>query len=123
LRCVPAVQDAAAKASGDERTGLTILAHALATPARQIADNSGMDGALVVEHMRQTEGPMGFDAQRGVFVDLVVAGILDPTKVVRTALENAVSVASVLLLTEATLTEIDTAPPDRSPDYGEATGL
>jgi chaperonin GroEL len=110
LRAVDAVRKAEASCEGDERTGLEILAHALAVPTRQIATNSDVDGALVVERMRSGAGSFGFDAARGKFVDLVEAGIVDPTKVVRVALENAVSVASVLLLTQATLAEMP-APP------------
>ena len=74
--------------------------------ARQIAENSSVDGGVVVARMMEGTGAMGFDAARKEYVDLYEAGIVDPTKVVRVALENAVSVASVLLLTEATMTEI-----------------
>jgi chaperonin GroEL len=83
-----------------------ILRRALEAPARQIAENSGADGGVVVEKMRAGTGYFGFDAATGKYVDLAEAGIIDPTKVVRLALENAVSVASVLLLTEATMTEV-----------------
>jgi chaperonin GroEL len=106
LRAVDAVEAEAAKADGDERTGLKILQRALEAPARQIAENSNADDGVVVGKMREGTGNFGFDAARGVYVDLVEEGIIDPTKVVRVALENAVSVASVLLLTEATMTEI-----------------
>jgi chaperonin GroEL len=106
LRCIDAVDRDAAGASGDERTGLLILKRALETPTRQIAENSGVDGGVVVDRMISGTGAYGFDASRSIYVDLIEAGIIDPTKVVRAALENAVSVASVLLLTEATLTEI-----------------
>jgi chaperonin GroEL len=106
LRVIEAVEREAAKSDGDERTGLLILKRALEAPTRQIAENSAVDGGVVVNRMRAGSGNMGFDAARGEYVDLVEAGIIDPTKVVRIALENAVSVASVLLLTEATLTEI-----------------
>jgi chaperonin GroEL len=82
------------------------LRRALEAPTRQIADNSAVDGGVVVEKMRTGSGAFGFDAAKGEYVDLVEAGIIDPTKVLRLALENAVSVASVLLLTEATLTEV-----------------
>jgi chaperonin GroEL len=78
----------------------------LETQTRQIAENSGFDGGVVVDRMRGGSGAYGFDAGRGTYVDLVDAGIIDPTKVVRIALENAVSVAGTLLLTEATLTEV-----------------
>ncbi|HWG69361.1 MAG TPA: chaperonin GroEL [Steroidobacteraceae bacterium] len=90
---------------GDERTGVQILRRALEAPARQIAENSAVDGGVVVSRMFEASGSMGFDASRKQYVDLFEAGIVDPTKVVRIAIQNAVSVASVLLLTEATMTE------------------
>jgi len=95
-----------AEAEGDERTGVQILKRALEAPARQIAENSAADGGVVVARMLESTGNLGFDAARKKYVDLVEAGIIDPTKVVRIALENAVSVASILLLSEATMTEI-----------------
>ena len=113
LRAVAAVEREEAKADGDERTGLRVLKGALTAPTKQIAENSGLDGGVVVERMRSGTGNTGLDAAKGVYVDLVEAGIIDPTKVVRIALENAVSVASVLLLTEATLTEIHEPKPER----------
>jgi chaperonin GroEL len=106
LRATEAVAREEAKAEGDDKTGLQILRRALEAPARQIAENSAVDGGVVVNRMLASEGNLGFDAARKEYVDLVLAGIVDPTKVVRIALENAVSVASVLLLTEATMTEI-----------------
>lgn len=106
LRTMNAVEREAAEAEGDERTGLLILKRALESPARQIAENSAADGGVVVSKMREGTGSHGFDAARGVYVDLGEAGIIDPAKVVRIALENAVCVASVLLLTEATMTEV-----------------
>jgi chaperonin GroEL len=112
LRAIPAVEKEEGLAEGDERTGLSILRRALETPARQIAENSAVDGGVVVDRMRTGIGAMGFDAARKQYVDLIEAGIVDPTKVVRIALENAVSVASLLLLTEATLTEVVKAKDD-----------
>ena len=106
LRAIDALDQEAAKCEGDERTGLLILKRALEAPTRQIAINSAADDGVVVNKMREGKGNFGFDAANGVYVDLVEAGIIDPTKVVRVGLENAVSVASVLLLTEATLTEV-----------------
>jgi chaperonin GroEL len=105
LRLIDAVRAEEANCSGDERTGLVILRRALEAPSRQIAENSTVDGGVVVDKMRSGKGNYGFDAARCEYVDLVEAGIIDPTKVVHVALENAVSVASVLLLAEATLTE------------------
>ena len=114
LRCVEAVAKEEAKCEGDERTGVQILKRALETPTRQIAENSAADGGVVVARMLEGKGNYGFDAGRKEFVDLVEAGIIDPTKVVRIALENAVSVASVLLLTEATMTEIPETKKERA---------
>jgi chaperonin GroEL len=113
LRCISAIEQEEAKCTGDERTGVQILKRALEFPARQIAENSAVDGGVVVAKMLAGQGNYGFDAGRKEYVDLVEAGIIDPTKVVRVALENAVSVASVLLLTEATMTEIPEAPKER----------
>jgi chaperonin GroEL len=106
LRCIEAIAREEAACDGDEKTGILILKRALEAPARQIAENSAVDGGVVVARMLAGQGNFGFDAARKEYVDLVEAGIVDPAKVVRTALENAVSVASVLLLTEATMTEI-----------------
>jgi len=105
LRAVPALTACEAACEGDERTGVQILRRALEMPARQIALNSAADGGVVVDRLLSGKGNLGFDAARKQYVDLYAAGIIDPVKVVRTALENAVSVASVLLLTEATMTE------------------
>jgi chaperonin GroEL len=105
LRVCPAVAALEDQTSGDERTGVQILRRALEAPTRQIAENSAADGGVVVDRMLNSTGNLGFDAARKQFVDLVEAGIIDPAKVVRLGLENAVSVASVLLLTEATVTE------------------
>lgn len=109
LRCTEALSAEAARAEGDERTGLQILKRALGAPARQIAENYAVDGGVVVARMLEAKGSYGFDASCNKYVDLVEAGIIDPTKVVRIALENAISVASVLLLTEATMTELPEA--------------
>lgn len=109
LRTIDELEREAQGCSGDERTGVLILKRALEAPTRQIAENSGVDGGVVVDRMRSSTDSVGFDAGRGAYVDLVGAGIIDPTKVVRIALENAVSVAGILLLTEATLTDVPEA--------------
>jgi chaperonin GroEL len=103
---VDAVGELEGCSEGDEKTGVQILKRALSAPARQIAENSAVDGGVVVAKMTEGKGNFGFDAARNAYVDLVEAGIIDPTKVVRIGLENAVSVAGVLLLTEATMTEL-----------------
>jgi chaperonin GroEL len=116
IRCIDAVERIEEQCRGDERTGVQILKRALETPARQIAENSAVDGGVVVARMRTSTGDFGFDAARNEYVDLVEAGIIDPAKVVHIALENAVSVASLLLLTEATMTEIPEPPKERLPE-------
>jgi chaperonin GroEL len=117
LRAMEAIDKEAANCVGDERTGMLILKQALEAPTRQIAQNSGIDGGVAVDRMRSGTGNFGFDAATGKYVDLVEAGIIDPTKVLRIALENAVSVAGILLLTEATLTETP-EPKDGAPRHG-----
>jgi chaperonin GroEL len=121
LRAIDAVEAEEAKAGEDEKTGLRILRRALEAPTRQIAENSGLDGGVIVDRMRSGSGNYGLDASTGKFVDLVDAGIIDATKVVRIALENAVSVAGTLLLTEATLTEEREKKPERAtaPEFSE----
>jgi chaperonin GroEL len=122
LRAIDAIDAEEARSSEDEKTGLRILKRALEAPTRQIAENSGLDSGVVVEHMRSGKGAFGLDAATGKYVDLLEAGIIDPTKVVRVALENAVSVAGTLLLTEATLTEERDKKTSRtpSPEMSEA---
>ena len=120
LRCTAAIEEEEKLVEGDERTGVLILKRALETPVRQIAENSAVDGGVVVAKMLEGKGSFGFDAGRKQYVDLVEAGIVDPTKVVRVALENAVSVASTLLLTEATMTDLPEEKPSQAmtPDMG-----
>jgi chaperonin GroEL len=118
LRCMPVLEKEEATCEGDERTGLQILRRALSTPTRQIAENSSVDGGVVVARMLEGSGNMGFDAAKNQYVDLIEAGIVDPTKVVRIALENAVSVASVLLLCEAVITELP-EPLNQTPAMAE----
>jgi chaperonin GroEL len=116
LRCSKAVAKLEQECSGDERTGVAIFRRALEGPARQIAENSAVDPGVVVHRMLEESGDVGFDAARNEYVDLFEAGIIDPTKVVRVALENAVSVAGILLLTEATMTE----KPEKETDRAQA---
>jgi chaperonin GroEL len=115
LKLVPAVAALEAAVDGDERTGVQIMRRALEAPARQIAENSAVDAGVVVARMLASTDDTGFDAARGEYVNLYAAGIVDPTKVVRVGLENAVSVASTLLLTEATLTDVP-EPRSRAPE-------
>jgi len=104
LRCLEAV--AAVKTEGgDEAVGVSIIRRALEEPLRQIAGNAGHEGAVVVARVRELKGDEGFNAQTDVYENLVEAGIIDPTKVVRCALQNAASIASLLLSTEAVVCE------------------
>ena len=120
LRCVEVLAREEQQCEGDERTGVQVLKRAMEAPTRQIAENSAVDGGVVVARMLSGKGNEGFDAARKEYVDLVEAGIIDPTKVVRVGLENAVSVAGVLLLTEATMTEMPEPrkTPSTEPDMG-----
>jgi chaperonin GroEL len=111
LRAAEAVEKLEASATGDVKTGLGVLRRALEVPTRQLAKNSGIDDGVVIEKMRNGNGNLGLEATSGTYVDLLQAGIVDATKVVRLALENAVSVAGILLLTEATMTEIPEPKP------------
>jgi len=105
LRSIKALEKLESALEGDEKTGVRILKKALEIPIRQIAENSGVDGAIVAERVRGEKGNFGFNAESMKYEDLVLAGIVDPTKVVRTALENAASAASMLLTTEAVVGE------------------
>ena len=90
---------------GDEKTGVSILKRAIEEPIRQIAQNAGLDGAVIAQKVKEETGNIGFNAATMVYEDLIKAGVVDPTKVVRTALENAVSAASMLLTTEVVVAE------------------
>ena len=118
-RLADALADEEEGAEGDVKTGLGVLRRALEAPLRQIALNSGADPGVVVDRLRSGSGDFGFDASTGEYVDLAEAGIIDPAKVVRVALENAISVAGTLLLTEGTLTEIEEKTRDVGPAMPE----
>ena len=102
LNAIPAVEKLMAEAEGDEKTGMQIIARALTAPVKQIAANAGIDGSVVLEKIRESgKTGYGFDAYNEVYCDMIPSGIVDPTKVTRSALENAASIASTLLTTEA----------------------
>jgi chaperonin GroEL len=104
LRCIPTL-DEKALPDHDEQLGAKIIKRALEEPIRQIANNAGFEGSVVAEHVKNQKGAMGFNAEGGAYEDLMVAGVIDPTKVVRFALQNAASVASLLITTEAMIAE------------------
>lgn len=106
IRCMPAIIKFADTLEGDEKTGARIIYRALSAPLRQIAENAGQEGAIILQQVEKLSEKHGYNALSGEFVDMIAAGILDPTKVVRCALENAVSVAAMLLTTEAIVAEI-----------------
>lgn len=106
LKARPAVQAVMDSLSGDERIGASIVLRAVEEPIRHIASNSGIDGGVVVDEVGHSEGPIGFNANTGEFVNMFDAGIIDPTKVTRSALENAASIAGLMLTTEAMITNI-----------------
>ena len=104
LRCLKALDDV--DVDGDERIGVNIVRRSLEAPVRQIAENAGIDGAIVAEAVKKGTGNHGFDALTGEYGDMIKLGIIDPAKVARTALENAASIAGLLLTTEALVSEI-----------------
>lgn len=103
LRCLPVLRKV--KLEGDQQTGVEIVMRAIEEPIRQIAQNAGKEGSVVVERVKQEKGAFGFDADKEDYTDMIEAGIIDPTKVVRFALQNAASVASLLITTEAVMAE------------------
>lgn len=104
LRAIPTVNKM--DLEGDQKIGANIIARALEEPIRQIAANAGAEGAIIVQKVKSEKGDVGYDANTGKYVDMVRAGIIDPTKVARTALQNAASIAGLVLTTEAMITEI-----------------
>ena len=107
LRCREAVEKARTQAKGDEKIGVDIILNALAAPIGQIAENGGIDGAVVADEVLGKELNIGFDANKGEYVDMFKAGIIDPVKVVRVALTNAASISGLMLTTEALVTNLD----------------
>ena len=111
IRAIAAVKEYADKQEGDVKTGAKIVERALEEPVRQIAENAGFDGAVVVAEVKRAEGNVGFNAANEKYEDMIAAGIVDPVKVTRSALQNAASVASMLLTTEAGITQIKEPEP------------
>ncbi len=121
VNAIPAVEKLLKTTEGDEKTGVAIVAAALTEPVRQIAANAGVDGSVVLEKVKDGKVGYGYDAYNETYCDMVKAGIVDPTKVTRTALENAASIASILLTTEALVADKPEPPAPAaapSPDMG-----
>jgi chaperonin GroEL len=113
LRCKEVVEKARSSAKGDEKIGVSIVLGALDAPLRQIADNCGIDGSVVADEVSRKAGNQGYDANAGKYVDMVKSGIIDPVKVVRSALSNAASIAGLMLTTEALVTNVSKDEPKR----------
>jgi chaperonin GroEL len=107
LRCEDAIRKVREQVKGDERFGVDIILHVLAAPCKQIVENCGLDGSVIADEIREKPTNTGYDANKGEYVDMYKAGIIDPVKVVRTALVNAASIAGLMLTTEALVTNFD----------------
>jgi chaperonin GroEL len=110
------------KLTGDDATGVDIVRRALASPARYIAENAGEQGGLVVKKISDGKGSFGFDAAKGQYTDMFEAGIIDPKKVTRTALENAVSVATMLLTSDCLVADLPKDESEGPPGGPEGMG-
>jgi chaperonin GroEL len=121
LRCLKALDDL--KLEGEEQQGVNIVRRALEEPARQIANNAGEEGSVIVQKIKAGEGAFGFNAETGEFCDLYEAGVIDPTKVTRSALQNAASVASLMLTTECMVAELPKEEKAEMPGAGMGGGM
>jgi chaperonin GroEL len=117
VNAIPAVEKLVEELEGDEKTGARIIAKALEAPIRQIAANAGLDGSVVLENVKKAAKGTGFDAYKEEYVDMIAAGIVDPAKVTRSALENAASVAAMVLTTESLVAD-KPEPPAPAPAGG-----
>ena len=109
--CIPSVAKLLNETHGDEKTGVNIIVRALEEPVRQIATNAGLEGSIIVEKVKESKDGVGFDALDEKYVDMIEAGIVDPTKVTRSALQNASSVASMVLTTEGAVVDVEKEDP------------
>ena len=127
INAIPAVRELCDSLEGDERTGAKIVLKALEAPLRQIAKNAGLEGSVIIDKIISANKPnYGFDAQNEVYVDdMIAAGIVDPTKVTRSALENAASVAEMVLTTESLVADLPEPPAPAAPagDMGGMGGM
>ena len=106
IEAMKAVEKEIDKEVAEEKTGMQIVAKALQEPLKQIAINAGLEGAVIVENVKMSSANEGFDALNEKYVDMIQAGIIDPTKVTRSALQNAASIAAILLTTEAAVVDV-----------------
>ena len=113
LRCQEAVSASRSGAKGDEKVGVDIIGRVLSAPLKQIADNGGKDGSVIVDEVNQKSNNIGYNANADEYVDMYKAGVIDPVKVVRTALANAASIAGLMLTTEALVTNLEDEDKDK----------
>jgi chaperonin GroEL len=122
VRCIDILEKVRGQVKGDQKTGVDIVRRSLSSPMRQIAANAGEEGSLVVQKVREGKGAYGYNARTEVYEDMIKAGVTDPTKVVRAALENAASIAGLLLTTEALVTEKPKEKDGEGHDHGHHHG-
>ena len=122
VNVIPDIEAVEKDVSGDEATGVKIVKNALEAPVRQIAENAGVEGSVIVNQLKNEKPGVGYNAADGKFEDMIDAGIVDPTKVTRSALQNATSVSALLLTTEAVVADKpepkDAAPAAPQPGAG-----
>ena len=123
IHAIPVVKELVKTLSGDEKTGAEIILKALEAPMRQIAANAGLEGAVIVNNVKEREAGIGFNALTEEYVDMVAGGIVDPAKVTRSALQNATSVASTFLTTEAVVAEMPSKNPEPQAGAGGMGGM
>jgi len=124
LRTLPRLEALSAKLKGDEKTGVDIIKRTVEEPIRQIATNAGMEGSVVVDKVKREATNVGYNAETNEYTDMVKAGIIDPKKVTRTAIENAASIASLMITTETVITEIpEEEKPAAMPPAGMGGGM
>ena len=115
IGAIKKVADLKETLEGDEKTGATIIEKALEAPLRQIVENAGMDGSVIVQTVKESDKDQGYDAYNDQYVNMFEAGIVEPTKVTRSALQNAVSVSGMILTTEAAVADIPKEEPEMPP--------
>ncbi|MDU1707317.1 MAG: TCP-1/cpn60 chaperonin family protein, partial [Anaerococcus vaginalis] len=115
IEAIKKVEALEEKLENDEKTGAKIIEKALEAPLRQIVENAGMDGSVVLENVKKSDKNNGYDAYDDEYVNMFEKGIVEPTKVTRSALENAVSIASMILTTEAAVADIKEEKPEMPP--------
>ena len=122
INVIPEVEKLLEETEGDEKTGVQIVLKALEEPVKQIAKNAGLEGSVIVDKVKSQKKGVGYNALTGEYVDMIKAGIVDPAKVTRSALQNAASVASMVLTTESLVTDIPepekAAAPGMDPSMG-----